>query len=240
MINKIKQKIKESLKLQQLSYLQLKELEWAHIYHDSIRGKKPLEELSLNIGRWAGNYAFFYILNRILSDYKPKSILELGLGESTKFISTYLDNYLQESKHTVVEHDKDWKSIFLKQFELFNGSEILIFDKVKKMIHGCEYFGYDNIESKIQKTYDLYIVDGPFGSEQFSRYDIVSLVNKLTNQDEFIIIIDDYDRKGEKETSDYLVELLRKKKVEIFTKVYVGNKSVSVIATKQYKYTTSL
>ena len=240
MINKIKQKIKESLKLQQLSYLQLKELEWAHIYHDSIRGEKPLEELSLNIGRWAGNYAFFYILNRILSDYKPKSILELGLGESTKFISTYLDSNLPESNHTVVEHDKNWKSIFLKRFKLFKGSEIQIFEKVKKTVKGHEYIGYDNIESKIQKTYNLYIVDGPFGSENYSRYDIVNLASKLTNEDEFIIILDDYDRKGEKETSDDLIELLKEKKIEIFTKVYIGNKSVNVIATKQYKYATSL
>ena len=48
-----------------MNFLHTKEIEWAHIYHDSIRGKKPIEELGLNIGRWAGNYSFFYVLNRI-------------------------------------------------------------------------------------------------------------------------------------------------------------------------------
>lgn len=32
-------------------YLQLLELEWAHIYHDSIRGRPHMEQLALNIGR---------------------------------------------------------------------------------------------------------------------------------------------------------------------------------------------
>ena len=90
----------------------LKELHWAHIYHDSIRGKVWLENQPLNIGRWAGNYAFFYLLNRILSDVKPKSILEFGLGESTKFISCFLKNELTETKHIVVENDKKWIEFF--------------------------------------------------------------------------------------------------------------------------------
>ena len=60
--------IREQIKLQKLSYLQLKELEWANVYHDSIRGHTAIEQLPLNIGRWAGNYAFFYILNSIIID----------------------------------------------------------------------------------------------------------------------------------------------------------------------------
>jgi hypothetical protein len=42
-----------------MNFLHTKEIEWAHIYHDSIRGKKAIEELELNIVKWAGNYCFF-------------------------------------------------------------------------------------------------------------------------------------------------------------------------------------
>jgi hypothetical protein len=78
MIKKIKQLIKENREFNRQRISHLKEIEWAHIYHDSIRGIEWIQGLSLNIGRWAGNYSFFYVLNRILMDYKPKNILELG------------------------------------------------------------------------------------------------------------------------------------------------------------------
>ena len=112
---------KEQKKLE-LAYL--KELNWANIYHDSIRGKKEIEALSLNIGRWAGNYAFFYVLHTILSKGKPTNVLELGLGESTKFISTYLKNYLPQTSHIVIEHDESWISFFNSSFELNSNSKI--------------------------------------------------------------------------------------------------------------------
>src|SRR5690554_6195752 len=67
----------------------LQENEWANIYHDSIRGNDELQQLSLKIGRWAGNYSFFFLVHRILKDFKPKKIVEFGLGESSKFISSY-------------------------------------------------------------------------------------------------------------------------------------------------------
>ena len=52
------------------------ELVWAHRYHDSIRGSEFLEKLPLNIGRWAGNYTFFYVLSRTLMEYKPLKLIE--------------------------------------------------------------------------------------------------------------------------------------------------------------------
>ncbi len=114
------------------------ELRWAHVYHDSIRDKEYMSKLPLNIGRWAGSYAFFYVLNRILSDYKPKEILELGLGESSKVISTYLDNYLIESSHTIIEQDDSWKDSFNERFKLSTRSNIHILPLQKKNVKGFE------------------------------------------------------------------------------------------------------
>jgi hypothetical protein len=92
MISKIKALIKENRNNHLMNSMLLKDLEWANIYRDSIRGKEWLEKLPLNVGRAAVNYNFFYVLNRILNDYKPNRILEFGLGESSKFISTYILN----------------------------------------------------------------------------------------------------------------------------------------------------
>lgn len=240
MFKRIRKIIEANNKSHKLSYNQLKELEWAHIYHDSIRGRKWLEDLPLNVGRWAGNYAFFYVLNRILNEYKPKSIIEFGLGESSKFISTCIENNISESQHVIIEQSKEWSDAFCSNFKLSANSNIEICNMVTKNVKGFETNSYENIENVINKKFDFYIVDGPFGSENYSRYDIVKSVERLNADDEFIVIIDDFQRKGEQQTFKDLENLFKSKSITIHTKMYSGNKDFMVLATNKYKYVTSL
>lgn len=239
MIKRIRKIIEDNNKAQKLNYNQLKELEWAHIYHDSIRGKKWLEELPLNIGRWAGNYAFFYVLNRILNEYKPKSIVEFGLGESSKFISNYIDNHISESNHLIIEQSEEWRNVFNNNYTLSANSNIKICNMVTKNVKGFETNGYENIENVLNKKFDFYIVDGPFGSKNYSRYDIVACIKNHQANDDFIIIIDDFQRKGEQQTFKDLENKIKEKKIDIHTKLYSGNKDFMVLATHKYKYVTT-
>ncbi|WP_203257349.1 hypothetical protein [Hyunsoonleella ulvae] len=218
----------------------MKELEWAQIYHDSIRGKTSIEALPLNVGRWAGNYTFFYLLNRILTDFKPKKIIEFGLGESTKFISIFIDNYLKESTLKTIEHDDKWTSLFLENFKISKQVDIQVLSLVENEVHENITYGYNNVENVILEIYDLYIIDGPFGTPKYSRYDIVNLASKFNSMSRFIILMDDYDRNGEKQTAQELVKIFKSKDIEVFAKEYIGNKSVFLIATKQYKHIMSL
>lgn len=240
MIKKIKKILIENINLHKTNQSLLKELDWANIYHDSIRGKVALENLPLNIGRWAGSYSFFYVLNRILNDFQPKSIIEFGLGESSKFISTYLDNYLHETDHFIIEQDTNWKKSFNERFQLSNRSSIEILPLVQKNINGHQVNSYENIQEKIKHKFDLYVVDGPFGSNNLSRFDIVLISELLTDQDDFIIIFDDFDRTGEKQTAEELIKLFKKKNINIHLGIYSGSKSVLVLATDKYKYIKSL
>lgn len=240
MFKKLRKLVESNNQLLKANNKLLKELEWAHIYHDSIRGKIPLESLPLNIGRWAGNYTFFYVLNRILFDYKPKNIVEFGLGESSKFISVFIQNYSSESRHLIIEQSREWKEGFLENFKLSKTSEIRVMEMVEKKVHNTVTNGYQNIESIIEEKFDLYIVDGPFGSQKYSRYDIVTLAKKFSPQDEFIIIIDDYQREGERETAGELIKVLEKNNINLHTYIFSGGKSLMVIATEKYKYITSI
>ncbi|CAN1537914.1 hypothetical protein MCEGE10_01640 [Flavobacteriaceae bacterium] len=240
MIKKIKAIINENRLNQKNILLQSKELEWAHVYHDSIRGKQWLLDLPLNIGRWAGNYSFFYVLNRILSDYKPNKILELGLGESSKFVSTYLENYLFDSSHTIIEQDENWKNSFETSFKLSSRSKILHCSLQEKEIKGFKTKVYNGLDNKINENFDLYIVDGPHGSERYSRYDIVSLVSNLDEKNQFIIIIDDTERQGEKDTVADIKELLKTKSISYYQGDYIGNKCVTLIVSEKYKYSISM
>ena len=218
----------------------LNELNWANVYHDSITDKPWLQSLSLNIGRWAGGYSFFYILNRVLNDIKPSKILEFGLGESSKFISTYIVNSLQETDHIIVEHDEEWVKNFNARFALSNKSKIILKHLVKKKIKGYEVVTYGSLASEMDNDIQLYIVDGPFGSDRFSRYDIIDLLNQKQNFGNFIIIFDDVDRLGEQDTVVEIFSLLESKKVNYHTGLYKGEKWQRVIVCEKFKWLTTL
>lgn len=227
-------KIQEEIKNQTL------ELEWAHIYHDSIRGKDFLEKLPLNIGRWAGNYAFFYILNRILTEYKPLKIIEFGLGESSKMISSYVKNELIDTKHLVIEQNQDWLNHFKTRFTLAENTEVRIHPQKTIKQEGSEINVYTNLDQYYKNKYDLYVIDGPIGSESNSRIDILEFVKNADSSDQFIIILDDCHRPGEYQTLVEIGNTLTNKGIEYASNTFRGNKIVGVIATEKYKWITSI
>lgn len=216
------------------------ELIWAHVYHDTIKDKPWLNDISLNIGRWSGNYTFFFVLNRVLNDFQPKNIIEFGLGESSKVISKYLENKLKNSKHTIIEHDANWLQHFTIHYKLSERSIVKILPIVKQKVKGFLSWGYQHFEKEVGTDYDFYLVDGPFGSRHFSRYDIISIAKKMTIENQFIIVMDDCNRFGEMQTFNELKKVFKKKNIKVYTQEYVGEKSVFVMGSEQYKFIINL
>lgn len=216
------------------------ELIWANIFHDTIKDRDWLKNLSISPGRWAADYSFLYVLVRILSDYKPKKIIEFGLGETSKIISSFLDNELKDSKYTILEQDENWIEVFKNRFDLSKKVELLHLPLYKKEVKGCIVNSYKDIEEKIDEAFDLYIIDGPFGSQNYSRYDICTITERLRKEDEFIILIDDYNRNGEKDTATELMKQLSINGCEIHNSVYSGTKDQIIIATNKYRFITSI
>lgn len=217
----------------------LRELDWANVYHDSIRGKSYLENLSLNVGRWAGNYAFFYVLNRIMHDFKPQKIIEFGLGESTKFITSCIKGLNYDCNYLIVEQNEQWKLSFETNNELSKNANILHCPIKTKNINGFNVNIYEDLQSKINYNADLYIVDGPYGSDRFSRYDIYYLVEKFNANSEFIILLDDCQREGELDTYYALKKIFKEKGIHCFTAEYSGVKTLKLLVSYKYKYSTS-
>ena len=242
MPGRLKDNLKNNPQWHHRSHLQNMELEWAHVFHDSIRGKPWLQSLPLNIGRWAGNYSYFYVLCRLLNDYQPAKIIEFGVGESSKVVSAFLENQLLESQHLILEEDQQWATAFASRFTLGERSEIKLLPiEEKQTSDGVPYNGYGEIETLVGNAkYDLYLVDGPKGSSHCSRYDIVVAMEACEPGDEFIVVIDDHNRPGEQETAERLQQLLRDKGLTIFSGQYIGNSSQIVIATPKYRFATTL
>lgn len=215
-----------------------KELLWANVYHDSIRGKSWLRNVGISPSKWAANYSFLYVLFRVLSDYKPKKIIEFGIGESSKIISSFVANELPDSTHLIIEHDINWIDSFKLRFQLSENSKTLHLPIEIKTVNGAAVKSYKDIQNKVTGTFDLYVIDGPNGSKNFSRYDICLLTERLTTEDEFIIVIDDHHRQGEKQTAVELKNQLTQKGIKIHVGICTGLKSQIILTTEKYRFAT--
>ena len=102
------------------------ELIWARVWEDTKNGIDWLRDLpSISPGRWAVGYAYIYILTRVLNDFEPHRILDIGLGISSSIISTYMKHQsFNDSCHTIVEHDPEWISFYINKNKLSEASKI--------------------------------------------------------------------------------------------------------------------
>lgn len=108
------------------------------------------------------------------------------------------------------------------------------------MLRGFQVYSYLNIEKYQNKKFDLYVIDGPWGSSKYSRYDIVNIVKGIDEKEEFIIIMDDRDRIGEKQTVNDLLAVFKQRKISVYLLTYKGEKEVAIFATSKYKHAISL
>lgn len=220
------------------------ELLWANVFHDTIRGSKWLQNQSFSPGRAAIGYPTLYALYRILDEFQPKNILELGLGQSTKMIGSYArwkEQKGEKCEHIVVEHDNSWIDFFQTQFEISSSTPILNMDLIKVPLDALdgsltEVNIYQNFGTLLQgKKFDLIFVDGPFGSPVYSRMDIIDLLPECLNKS-FIIMLDDAERDGEQNTLRMISNLLRESGITSVWSDYTGLKSTAIVTSEDLHF----
>ena len=216
-----------------------REILWSNIFHDTIKGSNWLMNQAFSPGRAAIGYPTLYALYRILDEFQPKSILELGLGQSTKMIGSYVkwkEQKSEECKHIVVEHDKNWIEFFKNSFELSKSSEIMQLDLIKPSLdweNGTQIevnMYKDFAKCLTGKVFDLIFIDGPFGSDVVSRIDIIDLLPECLN-DSFILILDDAERYGEQNTLKMITNQLNENDIKYARSYYSGEKSSAIITS---------
>lgn len=216
------------------------EILWANIFRDSIKSSLWFKNQAINPGRWAAGYPMLYLIYRVLQDLKPQNILELGLGESSRLTIQYAKEYLKV-KLNIIEHDQDWLSFFAN--EMSDSQSFVSILPITQTLVGNNLFTnhYENLYETIKDyIYDFIIIDGPWGAPWHSRNQILEIVENNLLAEKFVIIMDDYDRRGEKQTINNLYDLLHKKNISYLSGVYSGNKDVVVVCSENYKFITSL
>lgn len=218
----------------------LNELYWAQIYNSTTQNSSWLTENNFSPGRWAVGYNFLYVMYRILTEKKPSHILELGLGQTTKMIGQYARSN-SDVTHIIIEEDKDWITFFEGMFHLPENSRIIQHDYEYTVFKGKkDVRTFAGFTAGIQdKKFDFIMIDAPKGSASYSRVDILKVIPQCL-QDSFIIILDDYERKGEQKTIKEVLKVLDTHNIKYVTGVYSGEKDVIVITSEDNKFLCSL
>lgn len=218
----------------------LHEINWSNVFHSSIIGCKWLEDQCFSPGRWAVGYPFLYILFKTLEILKPQKIIEFGLGQSTNMISRYSKAF-NDVKTCTLEHDQLWIDFYLGNQKLPDNHKIVTVENVNIEIDNFKTLSVYNLKRILgDNKFDLIIVDAPFGSEHFSRPQVLSMIPKNIVPDHFCIIIDDYNRPGEKETCNRIEEMLSQEGLKFHTGVYSGLKDCMVFCSEDMKFLISL
>ena len=220
----------------------ISEAVWAEIYNSTITKSRWLKDKAFSPGRWAVGYPYLYVMYRILNEVQPQNILELGLGQSTKMIGQYT-SYYKGVHHQVVEHDPEWIDFFKKNYSLSERTKLIQLNR--------EFVPYKEAEKvrvfkdfsqtfKGQK-FDFISIDAPLGGDmkEYARIDVLQMIPACLAED-FIIMIDDCERSGEKRTVMEMERVLQENQILYRKGKYSGKKDCIVIAANVLKFVCSM
>ena len=209
---------------------QASEAVWGEIFNNVTADSSWLKNRSFSPGRWALGYPALYVLYRVLNEFQPQSILELGLGQSTHMTAQYTAAHTDVS-HYVVEHDQAWIDVFLKSFSLPQQTQIVRLNLEMAPYKEAEsvrsYAGF--ADSFSGKHFDLILIDGPLGGDMkiYSRVDVLRLLPGILS-DRFVIMLDDYNRPQEQNTGHEMEKILTEHSIAYAYGNYSGDKDMRV------------
>lgn len=231
---------------QSLQNRAINETLWANIYNNTVSSSKWLVDKTVSPGRWAAGYPCLYAIYCILDKMQPKRILELGYGQSTRLISQYAKAN-QQVEHFVVEHDSNWIEFFSKKQEPFTNTRIVELDTERVTYHEAEnvlvFSGFEEEFSKLK--FDFIIIDAPFGAEPdynrkiMSRIDVLRILPTCLERS-FVIILDDFERQGERTTAAEIDMILKVSGIEFKTGTYSGSKDTKIWCSRDLSFLCSL
>jgi hypothetical protein len=217
-----------------------KELVMARVFEDTRRRAAWLDDVSFSPHGNAANYSFLYVLSRVLETVSPARILEFGMGQSTILTSYYALRKNPRAHVYVVEHDERWVRFFGNTIARADNVHVVNPSPRTITYRGAPSLWYEDLGGLLpSQAYDCIIVDGPQGSPRYSRVGIMELLPSCLG-DSFAIVIDDYERKGERQTVREIFKFLKDRSIPFESSVYEGAKQQCLIYSKDHHFLEGL
>lgn len=215
---------------------------WAQIFNNTISESLWLKDKTFSPGRWAVGYPYLYVMYRVLNETRPKRILELGLGQSTRMIAQYAAAF-QDVEHIVVEQDKTWTEFFAQNTSLSPRTKIVHLPVVEtNYLDDDRTLVYQDFEKLCEgQKFDLVSSDGPAHS-QSHKYRRVELVKLIPDHlaDSFCIILDDFNVQECKNMWKVAKDTFSQMNIPYSEGIYHGDKAVSIFTSVDQKFLCSM
>jgi len=215
---------------------------WAETFNNAISGSRWLKDTAFSPGRWAVGYPYLYVMYRVLNEARPKRVLELGLGQSTRMIAQYAAAH-EDVEHIVVEHDPEWISFFENDFCLSPRSRIVQLEREMTPYKEAEavrvFKGFS--DAFIGEKFDFISIDAPLGGDmkQYARIDVLQLMPECLSEN-FVVMIDDCERSGEVHTVQEMENKLRSYGIPYKRGRYAGKKDCVLLSAEHMGFLTSM
>jgi hypothetical protein len=218
----------------------LKEINYANIFNSTIHTSDWLIDKTFSPTSFAIGYPLLYVLYRILDEQHPKCILEFGLGQSTKLFHQY-SVFVKEARITTIEHDAKWIGFFSQKRSIPENAGLVVAESEIIRFKGFKTITIKNIDQHVKDTrFDLILVDAPTVLKRYSRSQILKLVPGNIDPEHFIIIIDDSQRRGEKDTCKELEKSFKNHNIGFAKGEYCGTKTSTLYCSADLKFLTTL
>lgn len=183
-----------------------------------------IEDVFYPVGAAAG-YSLMYLVTRILTELPVQRVVELGSGQSTVLIDRLLPT---GGHHQSYEQSAIWAAAVSKRLKV---AQVRHSPLVPTTCMGVDYEGFSDMQ---EHQFDLLLVDGPNGTDHYSRHDCVKLVAANPAR-EFVVVIDDAQRPGERETIESMTRLLSKRGIDYKLNYLSGRQLQAVITTPGFR-----
>ena len=177
-----------------------REIVYQNIVHRELarlRIERPIHAVGA-----AANYSYLYLLIRTATELPVQRVLELGCGQSTLL----LDALAGIAGFDVVslEHEAAWAERVAAQCDRANWSSKPRWSSTASynrtsLVHDPEVFDGSG--------FDVLLVDGPQKSKRFSRWGALHWIERMPC-DDFLIVFDDAERRGELDTIEQALKHL--------------------------------
>lgn len=207
------------------------------IFNNLIQQKDWIKNKEFIPTKGAATYSFLYILLIILDKAMPNNILEFGLGQTTKLTTQYAKFKNSNCMLQTIDHDEQWINAMSNELPSADNISIIKRDLMTFMLNGIQSDKYKDLqEITTDRKYDFVIIDGPYGFDRtYPRTNILDLIPQNLAE-EFIIILDDAERQGEKNTAQLIFDKLDANNIK-YSKFYQqATKTQLIITSPKYNF----
>jgi predicted O-methyltransferase YrrM len=207
-------------------WLQGREIVYQNLVH------RELDRLGIDTPfyaiRSAATFSYLYLLLRLTEDFNDLRVLELGAGQSTLLLDRL--RATRPLTLTTLEDNADWAARIGGQVE----STMLHAPLQARQFAGHRFDGYDPGVLDGRSQFNLLLIDGPRRSRKRSRWTGLEFLETVLDQD-FVVIFDDAERRGELQTIAQALKLLDARGVRYGVQLTRSVNSQFLIATPGFE-----